>query len=119
MKREKMISDSDDKRLRSFFQSLPDAEISPWFTRRVLNRLPERRRRIAGIIEYCVYIVALLWLIVLGIMSIRRDITQGITVGDYITYLTWLCVVGALIYAIIEPRINSIVRFQSHRKNNR
>lgn len=119
MKKEQVTTDNpiaDDRTLRDLLSSLPQAEMSPWFTRRVLNRLPDRRRRIAGVIEYGVYIVALLWLLFTGVSYLAGNISNGITVGDMLNYIAWLSVVGGLIYAIMEPRISaSAVRRRSGR----
>lgn len=66
-----MDNNIDEARLRNLIGSLPQAEVSPWFTRRVLNRLPDRRKKIAGRIEYVVYLVALLWSLFIGITCMR------------------------------------------------
>lgn len=104
----KSVDPLSEEGLKQLFGRLPEAEINPWFTRRVLNRLPERRRRMAGRIEYAVYIIALLWMIGSGVWYLYASTPTGLTVGVLLNYIAWLGIVGSLVYALIEPRIYAI-----------
>lgn len=44
---------AEDRLLRELFQKdLPKARQSPWFTRKVMNRLPERKHSAISVIEW-------------------------------------------------------------------
>lgn len=49
----------DDNKLRDRVKrDLPEAPHNPWFAKKVMNRLPERKNNIASIIEYAGFIIA-------------------------------------------------------------
>ncbi len=76
--------DIDDKLWRELFQeNLPKARRSPWFTRKVMNRLPERKRPAISIIEWIGGAIAAIVLLVYWIVF-SRDIVQShvITLKD-------------------------------------
>lgn len=82
-----MKQNKTDELLREAFKSqLPQAPKSPWFTRKVMNRLPQRHRRHIYIIEWIGYIVAVAILIAYWI-GLYRDVTSAkvITMNDVIT----------------------------------
>ena len=74
----------DDDRLRKLFRKeLPDAPRSLWFTRKVMNRLPERRGRAVSILEIVVGVIAAIVLVAYWIGFYRSIASsQVITVGD-------------------------------------
>ena len=53
----KNISSQEDIRIRERLQaSLPDVADGEWFTRRLMNRLPEKRRsRLPGVLQWACY----------------------------------------------------------------
>ena len=88
-----------DNALRALLKErLPRPAADPWFTRRVLNRLPERRRRLAAGIEIWVCAIAALVVLVLavryeaGLMS-----APLVTVGDLLKSLLYAGLFGALV----------------------
>ncbi len=93
-----MKETENDIRLRERFKNdLPDAPISPWFTRKVLNRLPERQKNMAGKIELwtCVAgIVATLWL---GGRFVATTLQNpSINIGDILIYGIYLAIFAGL-----------------------
>lgn len=51
------ITDND---LRHMLRKAPSAPPSPWFTRKVLNRLPDKKKRLASTIEFSVYVIGII-----------------------------------------------------------
>ena len=51
MKQQNDIFSNDDALRRAFQKGLPDAPVTAWFTRKVMNRLPSRRRRMLNGME--------------------------------------------------------------------
>ncbi len=98
-------NDDTDKKLRKLFQeSALQAPPSPWFTRKVLNRLPERKLRAATYIEYALYITGIV-LTGLHIISFIRHTAQGevLTLGDATICGVLVSLLLSLCYMIIEP----------------
>ena len=97
-----------DEQLREIFhRELPDAPQSPWFTRKVMNRLPERKRPTISVIEWigggvAVAILLLYWL------GFVRELTQTqvVTVNDVVT----LCLLMAMTMALIGVSAVNILR---------
>lgn len=93
-----------DKALRELLQkNLPERMPSPWFTRKVLNRLPPPRYRLAAFIEYVLYIAGI---ITAGIMSVQFVIEKTqpgavTTVGDLSQFAIMVGVLGILITMFI------------------
>lgn len=96
------ISDRDLSQLLK--HNLLEAPPSPWFTRKVMNRLPQRKVRIASLIEYAVYIIGI---IITGIFTARFVIqtlhTGVITVGNLFTYGILFTLCCSLLYMLISP----------------
>lgn len=108
-----------DDRLRKLMHTLPDATPSPWFTRMVLNRLPERRRRVAMYTEYTLYIVGLVWMVIWGVLLMKGLMVHGFVVSDILVYGAWLVVSGGLVYALVEPSLYaSAARQEARRQHN-
>ena len=62
----------DDRRLRQLFhEKLPQAPADPWAVRKVINRLPERRRPLYAPVEYACYAIAMLAIIAGWIVQFR------------------------------------------------
>ena len=84
--------------------NLLEAPPSPWFTRKVLNRLPERKIKVASLVEYSLYIIGI---IITGIVTDRfviHTISTGvITVGNLFTYAMLFTLFCSLIYLLISP----------------
>ena len=108
---------SDDS-LRQLMRKLPEATPSPWFTRMVLNRLPEKRRRVAMYIEYALYTVGLVWMVIWGVLLMKGLMVRGFVVGDLLVYGAWLGVSGGLIYALVEPSLYAAAARQEARRQH-
>ncbi len=108
-----------DEEFRKLMHSLPEAKPSPWFTRMVLNRLPEKRRRIAMRIEYTLYAIGLVWMAIWGILLVKGLTSHGFVVSDMLVYAAWLGVSGGLIYALVEPSLYAAsARQEARRRHN-
>lgn len=89
--------DPIDEQLRKLLhEQAPDVKPNPWFTHRVLHRLPARRA--AGWVGHAMYVVAIvilagMWLWMAGDISVARVIT----VGDLLQYVAVLAVTLALL----------------------
>lgn len=93
-----MKETENDIRLRETFKKkLPDAPISPWFTRKVLNRLPERQRNLAGKIELWTCVAGIMATIWLGGRFVAATL-QGpsISIGDVLIYGIYLAIFTGL-----------------------
>lgn len=91
-----------DNRLRQLLdeaRNATDAPPSPWFTRKVMNRLPPQKIRTAAMAEYMVYIIAALATIIFTVVyGIRTYASGTVTVGD-------LCIIACstgLLLAILN-----------------
>lgn len=92
-----------DNALRSLMQQLPEAPASPWFTRRVLHRLPPRKRRIAGRIEVAACVAGIIAVIVFAVIIARQwGAGGGFTVGDAVEYAALLGVFGLLTANLLD-----------------
>ncbi len=82
-----MKPDITDLDIKSMLErDLPPAPKSDWFTRKVMNRLPEKRTSNYAWIEYAAYTVALLmyvwaWTALIGGMAAAKSVT----VDDIVT----------------------------------
>lgn len=102
----------NEARLRELFKTnLPEAPRSPWFTRKVLNRLPERSVSRYRWIENAAYIVAAILLTIFWIVAIVSVDNAGkFTGNDLITFasLTAMsCATGAM---FVVPRLRAWIR---------
>ncbi len=95
-----------DIRLRTTFKKeLPPAPVSPWFTRKVLNRLPERQRNLAGKIEICTCVAGLIATLWLGGRFVAATLqSQVISIGDILMYGIYLA-----IFAGLAANIGSVI----------
>ena len=75
----------DDRNIADFVaKELPRERIDPWFTKKVLNRLPPHRTR-HSIVEKCLVLITTIGVLIGFILeSIHIGTTLVITVGDLI-----------------------------------
>ncbi len=101
-----------DSRIREIFQKqLPQAPSSPWFTRKVMNRLPEKKAPACSWIEYAAYIVASLLLIAFwGMFCAGVKASGVITGGDIINLMALAAVTIVLAASFISPRFRHWLR---------
>lgn len=80
----------DDIQLKELFDStLPKAEKNPWFTRRVMNRLPERNCWASvSFWQWICYSLGFAAMLVGLYLSIRLVISSGFTVASLISILS-------------------------------
>ena len=101
---------SNDKRMNDekwrymFKHGAPSAPPSPWFTKNVLHRLPERKRRIAMMIEYALYVAGVIATSINIYKCVGHALASGaITVGDIMTFGALMALLLSLIYMIVAP----------------
>lgn len=86
---EKMKHDKTDKQIKEFLKrELPQAPVNPWFTRKVMNRLPEKRSSLGAWIENAGFLAAAITLGIFWYMLISATTNSDvITVGDIFNYV--------------------------------
>ena len=91
-----------DKEFGDFLKrSLPLAPPEPWFTRKVMSRLPERKRFWAGWIETVVCGVGLVVTLVLAVVyGIGLVSAPVVTVGDVASTGVMAALTGALAWNV-------------------
>lgn len=96
-----------DRELSKFFKSrIPDAPESPWFTRTVLNRLPDKKKKKAAAIEIYICAIALVAVVIFGVSFVIRSLEAPvITIGDMIVYAVYLILFAGILYNILTPWI--------------
>lgn len=95
---------TDDTLRRLMKANAMQAPPSPWFTRKVMNRLPRKRVRTFALVEYCVYILAAVATIVFAIfyaLEVRQ--TGQVTVGNITMMAICFCLFCSIVYLCIEP----------------
>lgn len=97
-----------DARLRELLQkSAPVAPHSPWFTRKVMNRLPEHKIKMAARIEYAVYTLAAIATAILAAVYASNVIASGVvTVANLAVLAVYLGVFIGVVFLIISPWIH-------------
>lgn len=75
--------------LRQVFQNLPEAPENHWFTRKVMNRLPDKEIRQYTLVEYLAYLVAIIG-IGIGWWHYGNDVLiSGVLTGhDILAFIT-------------------------------
>ncbi|MBQ7042596.1 MAG: hypothetical protein IJN66_07825 [Muribaculaceae bacterium] len=93
-----MKHDITDKQIKKFLKrELPQAPVNPWFTRKVMNRLPEKRINWAARIENTGFLVAAITLGIFWYMLITTTTNSNvITVGDIFNYVVMIAMTIAL-----------------------
>lgn len=77
---------------------------SPWFTRKVMNRLPEKRMRIAAKIEYAVYAIAAIATVVMGIIYCHNTLSSGvITIGNLLMMAIHMGIFLSIVALAVTP----------------
>lgn len=110
------ISPAQEQRLADALRTLPRAPESPWFTRKVLNRLPDRQRRVAARIEIATCVIALVATGIFAARFVRQTLeAPEIVTGDIMMYLVYLAIIVALAanicdWLFIRPLRNAVQR---------
>ena len=108
MTRNKVSSPSDDALRELLHSRLPGHVPSPWFTRKVLNRLPQRRYAAAAIIEYALYVAGIITAGYFSVEFVAEKTAPGsvVTVGDLSIFATLVGVTGVLLTMFITSLIS-------------
>ena len=104
--------DIRDKNFGDLLKSgLPEAPYNPWFTRTVLNRLPEKKRRVAANVELCVCVIAAVITLIFGInFSVSAYYSDSITIMNLIIFCSYCTLFGALVANVALPLIKRSVQ---------
>ena len=111
MKRNDILND-DDARLRAAFKSgLPEAPVTAWFTRKVMNRLPPQRRRVLSHVEWATYGIAVVILFCYWVEWGARILDKGtVTVADFGEMMMLMAFSLVPVLAIMIPKIAAWLR---------
>lgn len=96
---------SADSSLRSLLKSNAlQAPPSPWFTRKVMNRLPEKRVHTLARIEYTLYMMAAIFTIIYSVIYVKGVWASGvITVGNISVMAICIGLLCSIAFLMIEP----------------
>lgn len=97
----------DDRQLSQLMkEKLPAAPANPWFTRKVMNRLPAKDPHIYSWIEYTTYAIALVALIVFWCIF-YNDIKESgkLTIDDIKTYVVMAALSVVLCIGFVAPKV--------------
>lgn len=97
--------DAIDSRLRLLMhKGALQAPPSPWFTQNVLHRLPERKRCIASIVEYIIYVAGIVATSIYLVMYVVDTVESNVvTVSNLITYAVLVSLLVSLCYMVVVP----------------
>lgn len=103
----------NDDKIRTILQhELPKHYPAPWFTKKVMNRLPERHIALVARLEMSIYIIALLATLAYGVVTTLAVIKSGtLTVSNMVSYLAVLGLSTGLCFMLTFP-------YLEHSKNN-
>lgn len=99
--------DPTDEKLKKLIESAPmKAPHNPWFTRKVMNRLPPRRVRQLAFLEYTVYAIAAIVTVTATTLYWINAVKSGaITIGNLAVTAIGACVFCAILYLSLSPLI--------------
>ena len=111
MKHIDKITDEDIMLREAFKTGLPEAPVTAWFTRKVMNRLPPRRRRILSRVEWGTYGIAVVILICYWVGWCERIMAKGtVTVADLGELLLLFALSLVPVLALIVPKVTAWIR---------
>lgn len=100
-----------DEQLRTLLhKELPGHMPAPWFTRKVMNRLPERCPGWLAPVEMGIYVAGLIATIVFAAIhatGIYR--TEIVTLADLLVGLSVVAIFTGLVYMIVSPFVKEKV----------
>lgn len=99
--------DPADEKLRNLLRSEPmKAPRNPWFTRKVMNRLPPKKVRRLAALEYTVYALAALATVTATTLYWIEAVKSGaITLGNLAVTAVGACVFCSILYLSLSPLI--------------
>jgi len=114
MNKDRYISENHmeaDRKLKEILDtSLPEAPENGWFTRRVMNRLPEKKRNAPmSIAEKCCYLMGWAGFVGAWIFSVIYTLNNGLSMTTFILaailpVITLVCV-GTLVFPAIRKAL--------------
>jgi len=108
-----MIMEQTDNDIKRLFQErLPQAPKSKWFTNKVMNRLPEKRRPSYCWIEYASYAIALIIYIGAWVPLLSGIRTSGaITMNDLVSAVVLAGIGLGVTTGLLLPQIRRWIRY--------
>lgn len=105
-----MNETNTDKRLKELFkQELPHSPHNPWFTRKVMNRLPAKKNTRGSYIENIGFLIGAVVLCLLWISHIAETKqAQVITMGDMLYYATLIGMTLILLISFLISQLRKI-----------
>lgn len=105
-----MKHDKTDKQIKEFLKrELPQAPVNPWFTRKVMNRLPEKRTNWVAWIENAGFLAATITLGIFWYILITTTTNSDvITVGDIFNYVVMIAMSIALSAGFMLTQLRKI-----------
>lgn len=102
-------TDKTDRELRTLLKSSNFTALpSPWFTRKVMNRLPRKRARNLAWIEYGVYLTAAILIAIIGTGYAIDSFRSGfVTIGNITAIGLCIGVFCATLYLMVSPWIKA------------
>ncbi|MEF9924633.1 MAG: hypothetical protein RR854_08695 [Muribaculaceae bacterium] len=96
------MEDNNDTYLKEYLKKeLPQAGKDEWFTRKVMNRLPDKKRNYAWI-EYVAYAICGIICVCYWAQFVRGLNGSAITVGEILKYFSLLAVSVVLVWQMIR-----------------
>lgn len=97
---------SDNAFRELFRESLRQAPPSPWFTKKVLNRLPDKRRRYYAWGENVIYLLAVIVSLLYALGCYNGLLSQShITVGDVALLMLYVAFLVTALIMFLYPWI--------------
>jgi len=104
MKNNDMSSDFDRMLRERLKSELPQAGRDEWFTRKVMNRLPDKQLSSMSWIEKLGFLIAGVVLVVMWILFGRNVLSAGaVTFVDIMVYGSFLAMAAALAIGMLRP----------------
>lgn len=96
------MTDQEFKRMLT--RDIKDAPYSPWFTRKVMNRLTPRQSMVSAVIEYMVYLCSFIGLCFSAVGLWQSiDASRAVTVSNLLYGVTVISLMCGILYLSITP----------------
>ena len=102
-----MINEEDKKLAQVLKQGAHDPGENPWFTRRVLNKLPQKHEKGTSWSSVIIYAVALIACVLCWLMMWRGQDLGVITVRDVLYNVMMGCVTLAVLWQTIASLLHA------------
>ncbi|MBR4830050.1 MAG: hypothetical protein IKZ92_09675 [Muribaculaceae bacterium] len=102
-----MNTNEEDKKLAQVLkQGAHDPGENPWFTRRVLNKLPEKREKGTSWSSVAIYAIALVACVICWLLMWHGQNWDVITVRDVL----YNVMMGGVTFTVLWQAINSLIQ---------